>query len=131
MGRELECRLRQGRKTFCGKAYLETDFVLFRGDGQKLKILLNELTAVSSEDRRLNLQHSGGPYALELGAYATKWADKILHPPSLRDKLGIKAGMEIAIDGEFDRAFLKEIGTPAAGKSDIVFLPGLEKLRPQ
>jgi hypothetical protein len=63
---------------------------------------------------------------LELGAAAEKWAQKILHPPSLLDKLGVKAGVAVRLEGRFDAEFsreLKAVGTKAAGKmTDLIFL---------
>ena len=38
MGQEFECRMRLGRRVLSGKAYLETDHLLFRGE-ERVKIL--------------------------------------------------------------------------------------------
>src|SRR5689334_10787080 len=88
VGQEIECKLRYQRKTLTGKAYLETDFVLFRGE-ERLKVPFRDLKAVTSEGGKLTLDFTGGPAVLELGAAAEKWARKILNPPSRLDKLGV------------------------------------------
>ena len=44
-------------------------------------------------------------------AVAPKWVQKILNPPSLLDKLGIKPGQQVACKGKFDAAFLDELST--------------------
>lgn len=38
MGQERDCKLRYGGKAVAGKAYLETDYLLFRGE-QQLKLI--------------------------------------------------------------------------------------------
>ena len=120
LGQELECKLRLGKRTLSGRAYLETDFLLFRGD-ERLKIVFKDLTSVAAKDGVLKLEFTGGPAALELGAAAEKWAKKILHPPSLLDKLGAKPAASIAVEGEFPADFLAQIGAPIKGKADLLF----------
>src|SRR5215472_8376971 len=105
MGQELECNLRLGKRTLSGRAYLETDFLLFRGE-ERLKIAFGDLMGVSAKNGVLKLEFAGGPAAFELGASAEKWAKKILHPPTLLNKLGVKPGASIAVDGEFNPDFL-------------------------
>src|SRR5215469_18909742 len=104
MGQEKECRMRRGGRTFSGKAWLETDFLLFRGE-ERLKVAFGGLTGVTATDGVLKLDFPGGPAELELGPAAGKWADKILHPPSLLDKLGIKPGAPVRVAGEFEEEF--------------------------
>ena len=50
---------------------------------------------------------------LELGAQAEKWAKRITSPPSRVDKLGVKAGMRIALVGMDDEALVEDIGAKA------------------
>src|ERR1700683_4698262 len=102
MGQELDCRARIGRGARMeGRAQLETDFVLFRGP-QRLKIRFDELTRVKADGGVLKLEFAGGPAELELGAAAEKWARKILNPPSLMEKLGVKSGLTVRLIGRFD-----------------------------
>ena len=124
MGQELECRMRLGKRSLAGKAYLETDFLLFRGD-ERLKIAFKELKSVTAKAGVLRLDFDGGPAELELGKAAEKWAGKILHPPSRADKLGVKDGTPVRLVGEFDRDFLDELQARGASVvergGDIVF----------
>jgi hypothetical protein len=128
MGQELECRMQYQRRTLAGKAYLETDFILFRGD-ERLKILFRDLKAVKAAGGMLHLDFAGGPARLELGKAAEKWAAKILHPPSRADKLGVKAGLSVRVVGEFEAAFLEELGAleTSKGKVDLVFFSAAAK----
>ena len=131
MGQELECRLRYGRRTLQGKAWLETDHILFRGE-ERLKILFRDLKGVESAAGVLKLQFQGGPAEFELGAAAGKWAYKILHPPSRLDKLGVKQGLAVRLVGEFDAGFRKELesagvkAVTARGKADLIFFAAAE-----
>ena len=125
MGQELECRMRYGKKWIAGKAQLETDFLLFRGD-ERLKVAFRDFTSVSAADGVLRLEFAGGPAELELGKAAEKWAEKIVHPPSRLDKLGVKAGTTVRLLGEFDPDFVAELcgsgAVVSGGPADIVFL---------
>ncbi|HTS28327.1 MAG TPA: hypothetical protein VMH81_20785 [Bryobacteraceae bacterium] len=126
MGHELECRMRYQRRTLAGKVYLETDHVVFRGE-ERLKILLKDITAVKASAGVLSLEFPGGTAAFELGKSAEKWQEKILHPPSRLDKLGVKPGVMVRLSGEFEALFLEELssrGAAIAGgrsKTDLVF----------
>lgn len=125
MGQEKECRLRRGGQTLQGKALLETDHLLFRG-GERLKIPFREVTGVAAAGGVLRVDWGGGRAELELGAAAEKWAQKILHPPSLLDKLGVKSGAAVHIEGGFDAEFSRDLnaaGAKAGGKrADLIFL---------
>ena len=56
-----------------------------------------------------------------MGEAATKWCDKILHPKSRLEKLGIKPGAKVCLLGGFEEEFLQELGerTSAARKGKI------------
>lgn len=109
MGQEATCTLRAGRSRIAGKALLEGDHVLFRGDGARLRIDFGEIKRVEARDGVLEVHHAGGTTRFELGAAAAKWAEKIRHPRSLLDKLGIKAGMRVAVLGVEDRDFRAQL----------------------
>ena len=125
MGQEKECRLRRGGRTLEGKALLETDHLLFRGT-ERWKISFSDLTGVAAAGGVLRLDWGGGRAEFELGAAAEKWAQKILHPPSRLDKLGVKAGVTVRLQGTFDAGFSRELkaaGAKAPGKmADLIFL---------
>jgi len=121
MGQELDCKLRIGRRALTGKAHLETDYVLFRGE-ERLKILFADLTSVKATDGILHLTYAEGQADFELGKAAEKWADKILHPPTRIDKLGIKPGVTVNLIGKFEAEFkseLKEAGAKLTKEADL------------
>ncbi len=101
MGREVVCVARHQGNTASVKALLETDAVILRGD-LKATIPYKDLTVVRADQGVLYLDET----TVELGADAEKWAHKILNPPSLLDKLGLKPGMKLAVLGFGDRSFL-------------------------
>ena len=127
MGQELDCTLRYRKRTLAGKAYLETAYILFRGE-ERLKILFKQLTGVQAAGGVLKLEFADGPALFELGAAADKWARKILHPPTRLEKLGVKPGLAIAVEGELGAAFLREIGgvVGAKAKADLLFFAAQE-----
>ena len=130
MGLEARCHGRYGSEAGEGRLQHEGDRLLFRG-AFRLDLVVKDLRAASVSVDNLVLSWGRETASFTLGAEAAaKWAHKILHPPSLLDKLGIKAGQSVAIKGKFDEAFLKELGTrvepgiaKAGGKPyDVVLL---------
>ncbi len=133
MGLEAHCVGRQGQQASAGKALLETDYLLFRGDF-RVKIPFAQMTSVKADGGQLVVRYADGSFSLELGPAASKWADKILHPPQRLDKLGVKPGLQIVILGVVDKAFhdevasrTTEISTRTRKNADIVFLGAATK----
>jgi len=111
MGQEARCRVRVGDQLSDGKALLETDELVFRGDdGYRLKVPFKEMRSVEARDGELRVESPDGWVVFELGAQAEKWAQKILNPRSLLDKLGVKAGMRVLVLGVEDEGFLAQLG---------------------
>src|SRR5271167_1843582 len=117
MGLELLCTARSGGKTAHGKALLETNEIVFRGDF-RLKIPLASLKSVVARDGELHLKWTEGSAVLELGKQAEKWAHKILHPKTTAEKLGIKPGLVISAVALSDGNFAKDLRTQARLFSD-------------
>src|SRR5215470_589075 len=110
MGNELKCRVRFGRQESEGKALLETSEILFRGDF-RLKISFSTIRSAKAVDGELRLQTSDGLAVFEVGTgTAEKWLEKILHPKSRIEKLGVKPGAKVSLLGEFDAEFVREVG---------------------
>jgi len=99
MGQSVDCAAKLGAKTSQGVAMLETDFILFRGEF-RVKIPFTSMKSVKAERDWLAIESPEGSLKLQLGARAEKWAQKILHPPSLLDKLGVKPGLRVRIVGD-------------------------------
>ena len=68
------------------------------------------MKSVTAKGPWLEITSEEGKLSLQLGALvAEKWAQKILHPPSRLDKLGVKPGMLISLAGLKDSAFISEL----------------------
>jgi len=74
-----------------------------------LKIPLADIKRVQTHSGQLTLSTAEGVVTLDLGVVAAKWADKILHPPTRADKLGIKPGVHVVILGMSDKSFPDEV----------------------
>jgi hypothetical protein len=108
MGQEADCTATLGKQTSKGRAYLETDALIFRG-GFRLSIPYKSMAAVQVKDGRLTVGFSGQVASFNLGARAQIWGRKILSPKSLLDKLGVKSGQRVAVLGVRDAAFLRQL----------------------
>ncbi len=129
MGYELAYKARFEGKTSQGKAMLETDYVLFRGDF-RLKIFFRDMKKVEPRQGWLEILSPEGSLGLQLGAASEKWAQKILHPPSRLDKLGIKAGMRVSIIGLKDESLRAEIadrGAALGPQGHVIIYGALKK----
>jgi hypothetical protein len=100
--------VRFGKEESRGKALLETSEILFRGDF-RLKIPFSTIKSAKAVDGELRLQTADGLAIFRLGEAAEKWCEKILHPKSRIEKLGVKSGAKVSLFGEFDAEFLTEI----------------------
>jgi hypothetical protein len=108
VGQELRCRVEFGKQSSDGKALLETNELVFRGDF-RLKIPYKEIQKIAAANGKLRVGFPQGTAVFHLGDAASKWADRIVHPPSRLDKLGVKQGIKVALIGAFDRDFRKEL----------------------
>jgi hypothetical protein len=108
MGSEIQCKVQFGRKEASGRALLETSELIFRGEF-KLKIPFASVKAVTAKEGALRVKTEEGVAVFHLGAPAEKWREKILHPKSRIEKLGVHAGTKISLNGKFGLEFLKEL----------------------
>ncbi len=128
MGKELNCSVRFGKQQSEGKALLETSEILFRGEF-RLKIPFSTIKSAKAVDGELRLQTADGLAVFHLGAASEKWCEKILHPKSRIEKLGVKPGAKVSLLGEFEADFLHEVGSltksvskgKAASDSECIF----------
>ena len=129
MGLEADCRARYKGKSVRGKAHLDTDELVFRGDF-RLVIPLKDVKSAEARRGWLRLKFASGAAAFEVGSAAEKWALKIRYPRSRIDKLGVKPGSRVAVIGMVDVLFRRELAARtkdiAPGKpkpeTDIIFL---------
>jgi len=108
MGQEIRCTLHFESKSCQGKALLESKEILFRGD-VRLKIPFAEIKKLEVKNGDLHVRTKDGLAVLALGPKAEQWQQKILHPKSLVEKLGVKAGETAAIFGAIPASFLDEL----------------------
>jgi hypothetical protein len=108
MGNEANCKVKFGQQQSEGKALLETSEILFRGDF-RLKIPFSAIKSAKAADGELRLETVEGLAVFRLGAAAEKWRDKILHPKSRIEKLGVKPDAKVSLLGDFDAGFRTEI----------------------
>lgn len=82
----------------------------FRGETRVDVALKDVRAAAVGRDGGLTVTHAGGEFTLELehSAAAVKWARKLLHPPTLADKLGLKPEQRVVVLGVEDAGFLAE-----------------------
>jgi hypothetical protein len=120
VGNELKCTARFGEEKSEGKALLETSEVLFRGDF-RLKIPFATIKSAKAIDGELHLQTANGLAVFELGPAAEKWRDKILHPKTRLEKLGLKHGAKVSLIGSFDVDFHRELNSlaPSVTKNKV------------
>jgi hypothetical protein len=110
MGNEANCKVRFGKQESEGKALLETSEILFRGEF-RLKIPFSTIKSVKASGGELRVRTAEGLAVFPLGPAAEKWRDKILHPKSRIEKLGVKPGAKVSLLGQFDAEFLRELGS--------------------
>jgi hypothetical protein len=128
MGNELSCSVRFGKQESEGKALLETSEILFRGEF-RLKIPFSTIKSAKAVDGELRLHTAEGLAIFRIGPAAEKWRDKILHPKSRIEKLGVKPGARVSLLGEFEAEFLRELNSltksvskgKAASDSELIF----------
>ena len=135
VGNELKCKVSRGQHQSEGKALLETSEIIFRGDF-RMKIPFSTIKSAKAVDGELRLQTVEGLAVFHLGPAAEKWCDKILHPKSRIEKLGVKPDAKVSLLGHFDAEFRKEIseltksvskGKVAADTECIFFAAELKK----
>ena len=121
-----------GKQKAAGKALLETSEIIFRpaSGAPSVKISFTKIRSARSAAGNLYLETPDGKISFDLGPAAAKWCDKILHPKTRAEKLGVKSGVSISVVGNFDAGFLEELRhTPStisqnklSPASELIFL---------
>jgi hypothetical protein len=117
MGREARCSATWNRRRSEGKALLETESVIFRGDF-RVEIPFAAMSRVAASRDRLTIESSEGTLVLDLGADAERWSEKIRNPPTLADKLGITDATRVAVIGVHDAIVLDAVRQRAKAVTD-------------
>ena len=108
MGQELACSVLSNGKSHRGKALLESNEILFRGD-LRLKIPLVSIKKMEAGEGKLRVRTKDALYVFDLGPKAEEWRDRISNPKSLLDKLGVKPGDSVSLQGPFSADFLADL----------------------
>jgi hypothetical protein len=111
VGNEANCVARFGKQKARGKALLETSELIFRReDGAlRLKFAFADIKSAVAAHGELRLEVPEGAAIFELGANAAKWCEKILHPKTRLEKLGIEPNAAVSLIGNLDADFLAEL----------------------
>lgn len=128
MGYDVACTLHLDGRAIGGRALLEHDELRFRGD-PGLVVPLKDVTSATARGGSLTVRFGRRTAVFEIGASAAKWAERITHPRSRLDKLGIKPGMAIVAISVPDDRFLAEaagrgatvVKRPPGAGADLVF----------
>ena len=111
MGNEANCVARFGKQKARGKAQLETSELVFRSEdgAMRLKFTFAEIKSAVAAGGGLRVEVPEGAAVFELGANAAKWCEKILHPKTRLEKLGIKPNAAVSLVGNVAADFLAEL----------------------
>lgn len=132
MGQEAQVNATWQGTTSAGKALLEGDHLLFRGEF-RVRMPFVDLIAADVAGDDLRLTGTDGTLALALGgARAADWLHRIRNPKSLLDKLGLKPGQKLALIGSTpDPVLTAELARggfagdhPAEGADWVLLLAG-------
>jgi hypothetical protein len=119
MGFEAACTVRVGRKSADGKALLESEVLLFRGDGDlRLEIPFDRIRdiGVSSDGKALVVRTDEQEARFELGApLADRWARLIREPKGLFEKLELRQDVKVAVVDIHDATLLSLLRERTAG----------------
>jgi len=127
MGREAICHAKFGRESGEGKALLETDDLVFRGDF-RVKVPIKAVTATQVKNGVLTVEWPEGRLALSLGRSAEKWAEAITNPKTVVDKLGVKPGMKVVLVGRFETSFRTDVMNALGEKPGVKPVAGCDML---
>jgi hypothetical protein len=95
-----------------------------------LAIKLRQIEDAFADDGVLTVSWAGTTAQFDLGRAAEKWADKIVNPPTVMDKLGLKVKQKVAVLGFEDDVLAKDVEAVTGVKPlrragvglDVVFL---------
>jgi hypothetical protein len=122
VGQEVTCAVRANGVAATARVLLETHAIRVRRP-LGLAIPLTAVRAATVDGDWLRIRHADGDAMFELGARAAaRWVQRILHPPSRLDKLGVRLGQRVVVLGNPDDTFVGELA--ARGARVVRRLPG-------
>jgi hypothetical protein len=128
LGNEANCVARFGKQKARGKALLETSELIFRSEdgAMRLKFAFADIKSAAAADGELRLEVPEGATVFELGANAAKWCEKILHPKTRLEKLGIKPNAAVSLIGDVGTDFVAELSAQTKNVSSGKVAAGTE-----
>jgi hypothetical protein len=97
--------------------HLDSKELTLRGE-LKLTIPLKEVRQAAAKDGQLTIAWKDEKISLLLGPQSASLAKKILNPPDLFQKLGVKAESAVSVVGLDDRTFVERLRQRAASVSE-------------
>jgi len=117
MGTEVTGEAKYRRGSHRVSLHLDSKTLDLRGE-LKLTIPLKDVRRAVAKEGQLTIEWNDEKIAIQVGDMAERLAKKILKPPGLLEKLGIKSECTVSVVGLDDAAFLKDLRERVAAISD-------------
>ncbi len=113
MGLETKTIMTRAGQESAGRLHLDSKELAFRGPDAKWSVALGPDVKAQANEGRLTVRCGRDRVDFDLGEAAGKWVEKILHPPSRLDKLGVKTAMRCWVSRGFGSEFKAELKSRA------------------
>jgi hypothetical protein len=117
MGTEITGEAKYRRASYRVSLHLDSKTLTLR-DELKLSIPLKDIRQAIPKDGQLTVAWNDEKIVLHVGPQSKRLAKKILNPPSLLEKLGIKPNSAVSVLGLDDKPFLKDLRQRAGSVTD-------------
>jgi hypothetical protein len=117
MGTEITGEAKYRRASYRVSLHLDSTTLTLR-DELKLSIPLKDVRQAIPQDGQLTIAWNDEKIVLHVGAQSKRLAKKILNPPSLLEKLGIKPNSAVSVVGLDDKPFLEDLRERAGSVTD-------------
>ena len=117
MGTEITGEAKYRRASYRVSLHLDSKTLTLR-DELKLSIPLKDIRQAIPKDGQLTVAWNDEKIVLHVGPQSERLAKKILNPPSLLEKLGIKPNSAVSVLGLDDKPFLKDLRQRAGSVTD-------------
>jgi hypothetical protein len=117
MGTEITGEAKYRRASYRVSLHLDSKTLTLR-DELKLSIPLKDVRQAVPKDGQLTIAWNDDKIVLHVGPQSERLAKKILSPPTLLEKLGIKPNSAVSIVGMDDKPFLEDLRQRAGSVTD-------------
>ena len=115
MGLETRSTARKGKSEFEGKLYLDSEYLQFKSKELPWKIKLGKGITAKKLKGQLQVSDGNSTLSFDVGDDADRWIKKILNPPALMTKLGVKGEHKCFVSAGFSKEFKEELKIASAG----------------